>query len=211
MPAGQRAAALIGLIAIAAAITLPLFGWSFGPLGRLWGDQLLDWAAAALILTYVVAIERRPLSSIGFRTPKILDIALAVFAGALLLLSAGHVDALIPDPLHPNVFRLGDPVLLTPLWFRVMLVTWPAVVDEVLFRGYGVERIKDLTGSGLVAGLITWTAFTLTQTRGWGAPFLLDAAFCGLVLTGLYLWRRNTWANIIAHWIGGAGILLASG
>jgi len=36
------------------------------------------------------------------------------------------------------------------------------------------------------------------------------AAFGGLVLTLLYVWRGNLWANIIAHWLtdGAAFILL---
>jgi membrane protease YdiL (CAAX protease family) len=35
------------------------------------------------------------------------------------------------------------------------------------------------------------------------------AGFGGVMLTVLYLWRRNLYSNIIAHWIAdGAGFLL---
>jgi membrane protease YdiL (CAAX protease family) len=35
------------------------------------------------------------------------------------------------------------------------------------------------------------------------------AGYGGVILAVLYLWRRNLWANMLAHWISdGAGFLL---
>jgi membrane protease YdiL (CAAX protease family) len=41
----------------------------------------------------------------------------------------------------------------------------------------------------------------------WGWGHLLIAGFGGLTLTLLYVWRRNLWANIIAHFIVDAAVL----
>jgi uncharacterized protein len=41
----------------------------------------------------------------------------------------------------------------------------------------------------------------------WGWGHLLIAGFGGLTLTLLYVWRRNLWANIIAHFIADAALL----
>jgi membrane protease YdiL (CAAX protease family) len=39
---------------------------------------------------------------------------------------------------------------------------------------------------------------------------MLIAGFGGLLLTLLYVWRRNLWINIIAHFVvDGASVLLA--
>jgi|GEM_PF-5822705 len=51
--------------------------------------------------------------------------------------------------------------------------------------------------------------FTLAHLSGGGAGQVIIAAFGGLVLTALYFWRGNLWANIIAHWLtDGAGFIL---
>ena len=79
-----------------------------------------------------------------------------------------------------------------------------------LFRGYPMERIRELSGSRAVAAVVSWSAFTYAHLGSWGAAQLLVAGFGGAILTALYLWRRNLWANMIAHWItDGAGFLLS--
>jgi len=42
------------------------------------------------------------------------------------------------------------------------------------------------------------------MTRGPG--HLITAGFYGLILTLLYLWRRNLYSNMIAHWILDASV-----
>ena len=90
-----------------------------------------------------------------------------------------------------------------------MLVTRTAVAEEVLFRGYPIERLLELTNSRWVAGVIPWAAFTYAHLASWGWAQLIVAGYGGVLLTVLYLWRRNLWANMLAHWIAdGAGFLL---
>ena len=61
----------------------------------------------------------------------------------------------------------------------------------------------------MLAGVITWAAFTYAHLGGWGWPQLIVAGFGGLLLTVLFLWRRNLWANVLTHWLAdGAGFLL---
>jgi membrane protease YdiL (CAAX protease family) len=97
-----------------------------------------------------------------------------------------------------------------PIALRVLTVTRAAFVEETLFRGYGFERLAELTRSPLLAGLITFALFTLAHLSGGGWGQVIIAAWGGLILTLLYMWRRNIWATIIAHWLtdGAAFILL---
>ena len=68
------------------------------------------------------------------------------------------------------------------------------------------------TGSRMLAALVSCAVFTYAHLGNWGAAQLIVAGYGGVVLTALYLWRRNLWANMLAHWIAdGAGFLLSHG
>lgn len=204
---------------IIVGLLLFLLPATFAPLGT-WGRQLsgsmligteiLWWVMVAGILLYVVVIERRPLSSISFRRPGILDIVLAVITGVLMVVGIVLIYfKLFPMlGLHMNAGEMGK-LMHTPYWYRVLLVTRAAVAEETLFRGYPIERLQEWTGSRWVAAAISWAAFTYAHLGSWGAAQLIVAGFGGVLLTALYLWRRNLWANMIAHWIAdGAGFLM---
>jgi membrane protease YdiL (CAAX protease family) len=97
----------------------------------------------------------------------------------------------------------------TPFWYRLLLVTRAAVGEELLFRGYPIPRLEELTRSRLFAALLSWAAFTYAHLSYWGGAQLLIAGWGGLLLTILFLWRRNIWVNMIVHWLtDGAGFLL---
>jgi uncharacterized protein len=52
--------------------------------------------------------------------------------------------------------------------------------------------------------------FTVEHIATWGWSHVLIAGFGGLLLTLLYVWRRNLWINIIAHFVvDGVSVLLA--
>jgi membrane protease YdiL (CAAX protease family) len=155
-------------------------------------------------------VERRRLSSIGFRRPGIADLALALLAAFVLFMGVGLIYQLLLPALHLNIDRQLGTVIATPLWFRLLTVTRAAVVEETAFRGYGLERLRELTGSKWLAAVVTWFLFTIVHLTSWGWGQVIIAAFGGITLTLLYVWRKNLWANIVAHWLtdGSAFILL---
>ncbi|HEY6578135.1 MAG TPA: CPBP family intramembrane glutamic endopeptidase [Rhizomicrobium sp.] len=163
-----------------------------------------------MILLYVALVERRRFASIGFRRPKALDILLGVLAGILIAAGVTAIYLFLFPLLHlkMNVGEMKS-LLQTPFWYRVILVTRAAVAEELLFRGYPIERIAELTGSRALAAVVSWALFTYAHLASWGWAQLIVAGYGGMVLTILYLWRRNLWANMLAHWIAdGSGFLL---
>jgi membrane protease YdiL (CAAX protease family) len=204
---------VIGLLLSLGVALLPLGEWgrARSGLGDLLGGEILWWIAVVVLLLYVALVERRPFSSIGFRRPRILDIVLAVIAGVLLVAGIVVIYSVVFPLLHLKM-NAGEmrKLLSTPLWYRFLLVTRAAVAEELLFRGYPIPRLSELGGSRWIAALLSWAAFTYAHLSSWGAAQLIVAGYGGVVLTILFLWRRNLWANMLAHWIGdGAGFLLS--
>ncbi|HEY2444861.1 MAG TPA: CPBP family intramembrane glutamic endopeptidase [Rhizomicrobium sp.] len=208
----RRTQILVGLLFTLGVGLLPLGTWgrAYSGLGRLVGNEVLWWVAVVVALAYVAFVERRSFASIGFRKPKILDLVLAAIAGVLMVAGIVFIYNVVFPALHLTMNASAMSYLLaTPFWYRLMLVTRAAVAEELLFRGYPIERLTELAGSRVLAALISWAAFTYAHLSSWGAAQLIVAGYGGVVLTALYLWRRNLWANMLAHWIAdGAGFLL---
>ena len=171
------------------------------------------WALLAVVLLYVLVVERRPLSSIGFRRPSWKTFVFGVLFGILGVAGISAIYLVLFPILHlqMNAQELGK-LLHTPFWYRFLLVTRAATMEETLFRGYGIERTAELTGSRWLAGAVTWGLFAFAHLSAWGWAQLIIAGYGGLVLTLLYLWRRDLVCNMIAHWVtDGAGFLLPHG
>jgi membrane protease YdiL (CAAX protease family) len=209
--ARRRNLILLGLLL---ALGLPFchlgdLGRKYTGLGQLAGGEILWWVLFAIILGYVANVENESLSSIGFRTPRALDIVFAVVAALVMFMGIGMIYQFLLPALHLSVSAQLKAVVQTSMAFRLLTVTRAAVVEETAFRGYGFERLAELTGSRVFAALATWALFTVVHLSGGGAGQMIIAAFGGLVLTALYYWRGNLWANIIAHWLtDGAGFIL---
>jgi membrane protease YdiL (CAAX protease family) len=205
---------LVAVMGLMIALGLPFchlgdLGKAHSGLGPLLGGEILWWALFVLILIYVLAVERRPLSSIGFRAPGGVDILLAVVFAVGAILGIGLLFSVILPALHLTVAQKIANLFQAPFWFRVLIVARAAFVEETTFRGYGFERLSELSGSKWLAALATCGLFTLAHYSGGGWGQVIIAAWGGVVLTALYLWRRNLWANILCHWLtDGVGFLL---
>jgi uncharacterized protein len=201
---------LIGLVFALGVAFLPLGPWgeSYSRLGKPWGGEVLWWVAVLVLLLYVVAAEHRALGSIGFRAPRGWDIGWGLIFGAALFLGAGVLDGIVFPALHLKInMDTYRAIIGAPIAYRIALVTRAAVCEEILFRGYSIERLQEWSGSAWLAGLISLAVFTAAHLTSWGAPQLIVAAYGGALLTVLYVWRRNIWGNMLAHWIGDCGFI----
>jgi len=200
------------IIGLVLALALPFC--HLGDLGRtyinpLWGGEVPWWALFVVVVLYVLLVERRGMASLGYRAPGVVDVVLGVVGAIIAVVGIGMIFQIVLPAMHLTVNRQMGALLATPFLFRVAVVTRAAFVEETLFRGYGFERIAELTKSPLLAALVTFVLFTMAHLQSWGWGQVIIAAWGGLVLTLLYLWRRNLWANIICHWLtDGAGFLL---
>ena len=201
----------IGVVLALGLGLLPLGHWGeiYSGLGKPWSHEVLWWLAALAVLIFVVATERRPLTSIGFRTPRGWDIGWAMIFGVVMVVVAGVLESVVFPALHFKINATTyQSIMGASVAYRIALVTRAAVCEEILFRAYALERLQEWSGNLWVAGIISWAVFTYAHLSAWGAPQLIVAGFGGAMLTILYLWRRNIWGNMLAHWIADSGFVL---
>lgn len=71
--------------------------------------------------------------------------------------------------------------------------------DEFLYRGFAIATIARLTGSIALAMALSLAAFVIAHAPGWSWWQLIHVAAGGGLLTCLFAWRFDLWANFIAH------------
>ena len=196
-----------GLLLALGVVSLPFSDWihEFADVRHLVGNEAIWWLYVAIMLLYVRAVERRPLSSIGFRAPGIKNIGIGIAAGILLVAVLGAMYFAVLPALHLNdsvgTTANGRALMATPFWWRFISTIRAAVSEELLFRGYAMQRIQELTGSRTIAILLSCAVFTIDHVSSWGWSHEITVGIASLALSLLYLWRRNLWVNIIAHFI----------
>jgi uncharacterized protein len=212
-PQSRRAwrIAALGVLLALGFFSLPVGSWvheDSGLANRL-AFELIVWAWVAGILLYVVRVEGRPLSSIGFRAVGLKDGIIAILAGILILALLALILLVVFPNLHWSESSQEASILSLPYWLNMLIVVRAAVSEEILFRGYPMERLEELTGSRAIAAVVTCAVFTLDHISFWGWHHIFIAGAAGAALTVLYLWRRNIWVNMIAHFMVDAAAFLA--
>lgn len=207
----RRLEILAGLLLTLGGANLHLgdLGERYSRLGPLLGREVLWWILVAIVLAFILFVEGLPLSSIGFRRPRWRTLW-AIPVGIVTVMGVPIIYfVLFPLlHLHMNAAEINK-LTATPFWYRLLLVTRAAVCEEILFRGYPIPRLEELTGRTWFAALISWSVFTLAHLSSWGWAQLIVAGYGGAVLTALYLWQRDLNCNMLAHFIiDGAGFLL---
>ncbi|WP_135854318.1 CPBP family intramembrane glutamic endopeptidase [Halorussus salinus] len=187
---------------VVSLLALPGFAWATTAFDLALSPVVfvaVQWAVALVVVALAVGVENRSLASVGFRRPERTD-ALA-FAGTVV---AAMVVFAATDPL---VGALGLPIrddagtLSAGIGLSVALAraVTTGVVEEILFRGYPVERLLDFTDSPLLAGGTTWGVFTTAHAVVWPLGNLVQISAVAAVFTAVYLRRRTLVPVVGAH------------
>lgn len=193
------------------ALSLPISGLVPGDnLAAQVGREAVFWTLTLLLLAYVRFVERRPMSSVGLRRPGWKTVLFGLVGACVMVTGMAAIYMVIFPALGLSMNEAtAVAVRSTPFWFRVVLILRAAVFEEILYRGFMIERLTELTRVRWLAALISVAAFTLAHLGGWGWPHLMIAGFGGIVLTALYLFRGELVATMTAHFLTDAvGFLL---
>lgn len=190
------AIALVGFPVLSYAVPARL-----GPVAQTLVREAICWTLAALVLLILVRWERCPLRSIGLVRPRWRSVLLGLLGFLGLSIVYGLATALQATFHLPGHGRGLAQLLALPVWLRVLLVVRAGVVEEILYRGYPIERIAWLSGSRWAGALVPIAIFSLAHVPFWGVAYLLVVLPGAVVLTCLYLWRRDLTVNMVAHFL----------
>jgi membrane protease YdiL (CAAX protease family) len=179
---------------------------------QLLAHEAVWWGFAVILLLWLRYAEHLPFLSIGLRKPTGKTILYGILAGiALIAILVIQSVVIVPlfhlDQSHTNAVRQA--ILAHPLWYRVLLVLRAAVVEEILFRGYMIEKVRQLTSSTALAVVVSIAVFTYAHLSGWGIVHLIPVCAAATLFALLYIWRRDLPCNMLGHFIvDGIGFLL---
>ena len=83
-----------------------------------------------------------------------------------------------------------------------MIFTGNAITEEILYRGYPIERLRELTGNAWVGVAFSLIVFLASShSIFWGAVASFTMVLAIILTYILYMWRRNLWACILMHFL----------
>lgn len=206
---------LLAVLGLVIALGLPELGlarqlFADTVIGPRIGREIVWLALGGFLLFWVLKVERLPLASIGLVRLGWRTVLWGLGGALLLLASVMLVFAVIAPALGwTQNMAATRAVVDVPLWLLLATPLVAGITEEIVYRGYAIERLDFLLGRRWLAAVLSGTAFLLSHAS-WGGTQMIVVAFGTAILTALYLWRRDLVCVMIAHACADlAGFLLA--
>jgi uncharacterized protein len=162
----------------------------------------INWILTFSLVLIVIFWERRPLASLGLRSPVAGDL-LAAFGALVAFHLIGFVGNSLGSFANPKMF----PALYALPWVVRLWLLSVSVCEEIMFRGYFIERVEELTSSTWIAAVSSCILFGLAHASGWGLGYIFVVAAEGADYAALYVWRRNLPACMVVHFASDTPLL----
>ncbi len=180
MLAKQRVPTAVGLLLVfAVPVALSLFRGTGAQKSSVdvQFNILISWAIVAALLALVHFWEREPFSSIGFHNPTWKDVGWGFGGFVLGILAFAAITPLVYNldvgTTEGGIRKLAE----LPLHTRIMIVITAGVTEEVLFRGYPIERLIQWTGKPFLSAAIAYAFFVGLHAPFWGLGGALQIGF----------------------------------
>jgi membrane protease YdiL (CAAX protease family) len=166
-------------------------------------SQIMIWLVGLALVAIVKWGEKHPLTSIGFKTISGREILFAILIGLALSIMVPILTVLVSQVIPAS--GGGDIQGITssvPWWILLISILTAGVIEELIYRGYIIERLHTITNSYWVAIFVSVIAFVLPHIAYWNTAHVVGVVLpLGLVLSGLYVWKRNLIFNMIVHFM----------
>ena len=161
---------------------------------------ILIWILVASLLVIIKWGEKRPLSSIGYKSISLKEIIIAIVIGVVLSLTVPLLTILTSQIIPSTPGGIDDITSTTSWWLILISIITAGIAEEIVFRGYIIERISKITMKNWIGVVISVVAFILPHTISWNLTHVIGVVLpLGIILSGLYLWKRNLFFNMIVH------------
>jgi membrane protease YdiL (CAAX protease family) len=158
-----------------------------------------EWVLALVLLGIVLLWEKQPLTSIGINAMSWRDVLWGVTGFVVgvfsFVLTIPLVNALGLDATSGGIAELAQ----IPIALRIVIVVTAGITEEILFRGYPIERLNNLTGRLGLSALIAYVVFVLLHIPFWGLGGTIQIGVWSVIVTVLYVKRRNLLACMLMH------------
>ena len=211
-PAGPSIAALLGLIGLSVVVAvvsiIAYIAAHHGiasvknvPISFLLSVQVvMDLCWVAYLVVVLPALSKRPLRDLGFRTPTLNQIGIALAGAVIMIVVVNGLGSLIDAALHTKhqqeaiklFLSVRDP--LTKAGFALLACVVAPIAEEMTFRVFifNALRSRGFWPAAIVSGIF----FGLAHLDKYAfVPLILG----GIVLCGVYARSRNAWMSMITH------------
>ena len=171
-----------------------------GPLTQM----VWNWVVTFVLVAYIVRVERRSLRSIRLTMPSLKDVEWAFYAFGIAMTYSWLIGTIRPQTGNEGI----ETITSMPVLAVCALIVTTAVTEEILYRGYPIERLSELTHRRWLGTTVSLVLFVLPHLTFFGSEWLLYQGFGTLLLYVLYLWRRNLWVCMLFHGLTNAPILI---
>lgn len=190
--------AVIGLAIAYAPLWVPRVSNALGfalPITGPASSIVINALAVAVLVAFILLAERRPLSSIGLRRPSARDLEWALYLFGICMAWQWVVMTFFPSPPSEG----AESIASLPVIVVLALVVSSAVFEEILYRGYPIERLAELTGRAWIAFAVTIPVFIAPHVVFFGVPWLWTAGVGAVAIYVLYARTRNLVATMLLH------------
>lgn len=180
------------------------------------GDQtarydLLKWVVTGVLVTYVLAVEKQSLQSLGMVRPEQISIGgLGAFPGLLVWWAGGVVGTIVLSTIAYNLFRhydlgtqdeFAEEQAARPLPAFLFTAITAGVTESVLYQAYPIERLIALSGNVFAAGFISWFVFSAGHfvIGRFSVEETVYTSMPALVVTVLYILSGSLYVVILVH------------
>ncbi len=202
---------LILAIGVAIAIVLPRYFYNVTEwlgIASSSGDPtasfLPKWITSVILVGFVLFVERQSLSSLSIKKPNGKDIKWAFYFFAIIV----NWSWLMSHALNATQNDGVDMVTSLSVVNVIGIIITASITEEVIYRGYLLERIAKLTGKLWIGTLISFILFVIPHINTFGWIWLPTYGMGTILIYVFYIWRRNLIATMLLHFLVNAPILI---
>lgn len=158
--------------------------------------NVLKWILATAVLAIAVFWEDESLSSVGFVRPRLVEVLWILFLVIVSVAVFALTDPLINALGLPTQQDIEQPSLV----YGLFTAFTAGVTEEILYRGYPVERLVTVGYRPVTAGAVTWLLFVFAHLlSGYPSGNLVQISIAALVITAVYVRTRSLFPVVVGH------------